>query len=122
MAWPKGKPRAPGVGRKKGTPNKNSFNAIEIAEKLGVNPLEILLRFAAGDWKNLGYENECYFSEKPDGSVKMGYVITPEVRTKAASEATKYLFPQRKAVEVSNSPDGDGFRVIVEDYSSKDKK
>jgi len=121
MAARKGEPRSPKAGRKKGTPNKSSIPAQELAEKLGINPFEILLRFAAGDWQGLGYENECYFAEKPDGAVKMGYVISPEARAKASAEATKYLMPQRKAVEISTEGDK-GFKIIVEDYSSKDKK
>lgn len=119
---PKGRPKPEGSGRKKGTLNKSSWDARAIAEELGINPMEFLLKFAAGDWKGLGYDNECFFVEKPDGAVKMGFVVTPDLRVKASAEAAKYLFPTKKAIEVSNSPDGDGFKIIVEDYSSKDKK
>ena len=105
-------------GRKKGTRNKNSVIIEEMAIKLGVSPFEVLLRFADGDWKGLGYENECYFSEKPDGAVKMGYVITPESRLKAAESAAKYLYPQKQAI--THSVDGDsGIKVVVEDYSKE---
>lgn len=105
----KGRHLHPGVrygGRKKGTPNKSALPLREIAERMGVNPFEILLRFAHGDWKGLGYEAECYFSEKPDGAVKMGYVISPEVRAKCAAEATQYLEPKRKAIEHTGANGG----------------
>jgi hypothetical protein len=78
-----------------------------------------LLRFTAGDWKGLGYENECYFVEKPDGATKMGYTITPEMRLKAASEACQYLIPKKKAVELSANSDSGVFKMVIEDYTSK---
>lgn len=110
-------------GRQKGTPNKNSLPIEELAKALNIDPFEVLLRFAAGDWKGLGYDNEVYFSESPEGDgkqIKMGYVIKPEVRQKAASDACQYLYPKKKAIELSGK-DGDdiGFRIIVEDYGSK---
>lgn len=114
---PKGHPKS--GGRKKGTPNAKTFNAKAIAEELGVDPFRLLLLFASGDFKSLGYEAELYHAEKPDGTVTMGYVITPELRAKCASEATKYLYPQRKAVELSNGAEGDGFAIVIKDYSKK---
>lgn len=104
-------------GRKKGTPNKSSLRVEEIAQRLGCDPFEILCNFANGDWKRLGYENECYFSEKPDGAVKMNYVINPEMRLTAAKEAVKYLHAQKKAVELSTDPEGRGIQINVVDYT-----
>lgn len=87
------------MSSRKGIPNKRTVALAIRAKELGVDPFEILLLFAKGDWKALGYEAECYFSEKPDGAVKMGYVISPEMRVVAAKEAAKYLYPHRKSIE-----------------------
>lgn len=119
MPFQKGKPRDEKAGRKKGTPNKDSLPLEEKAKSLGIDPFEILLLFAGGKWKELGYDNEVYHSEKADGSVKMGYTITPEMRLKASSEACQYLLPKKKAVELSNSGDT-GFKIVIEDYSKKE--
>ncbi len=67
---------------------------------MGIDPFEVVLLYAKGDWKSLGYEAECYFAEKPDGAVKMGYVISPELRAKCAQDACQYLHPKRKAIEI----------------------
>lgn len=83
-------------GRGKGTPNKRTLMVNEVMQRVKVDPLEILAMFAAGDWKGLGYGNEMYFVEKPDGAVKMGYVIPPELRLSAAKEAAQYVYPKKK--------------------------
>lgn len=97
------------AGRKKGTPNKATLPLEQKALELGVDPFEILLRFAGGDWKGLGYKSEAY---------EDGFTISPEMRLKAASEACQYLLAKKKAIELSN-PDNSTFRVLIEDYSSK---
>lgn len=87
-------------GRQKGTPNKDSLKAEEIAERLGVDPFEVLLLAAAGDWKSLGYD-----SGEVTKVTKFGVVIEDrisiETRVTAAAHATQYLLPKRKAIEVS---------------------
>lgn len=112
MAAPKGHKKY--GGRKKGTPNKDSLKVEEIAQQMGCDPFKILCSFAMGDWKALGYDAEMYFVEKSDGAVSGHYVVTSEMRLKAAQEACKYLFSQKKAVEHSTSESG--FKVIIEDY------
>ena len=114
MAFKKGE-----GGRKKGSLNKRTYEAEALAERLGVDPLEILLLFAKGDWESLGYENEFLFSEGPEGEIKPRLVITPEMRLNSAKEAVKYLYFQKKAVD--HTSDGDaGIKVILEDYTKKD--
>ena len=88
-------------GKPKGTKTKRTKEIEEITERLKVNPFEILCLFAKGDWKRLGYDNECYFSEGSEGSIKMGYTITPDMRLVAAKEATKYLYAAKKSVDVT---------------------
>lgn len=72
---------------------------MEIAEKMAMDPLEVLMMFAAGDWQGLGYDNSVYHMEKPDGSIKMGYVIPPELRMNAAKEAAQYIYAKKKQEE-----------------------
>lgn len=89
------------AGSRKGVPNKKALPLLELAEKLKCNPFEVLIHFAKGDWEALGYDNSVYVRESKDGnSTTLGYTITPEVRAKAAMEACKYLFPQKKALQI----------------------
>lgn len=112
MSRVKGSPREPGSGRKKGTPNKNAVPLKEKAEALGVDPFEILLLFAKGDWKELGYpaamvvkySQHCQNEE---------FTIPPATRAKAAAEASQYLYPKLKAVEHSGKIEGDANKVSV---------
>lgn len=106
-----------GPGRPKGSKSKNETAAEYLAAKLNIDPLEVVMKFAAGDWKGLGYETDRYEIETASGNVKQVFVITPNMRLDAAKEASKYLHSQKKAVELSTSEDG--FKVIIEDYSSK---
>lgn len=104
-------------GRPKGSQNKITRTAKELADQMGVSPLEILLLFAKGDWEALGYEAEVYHSESAEGETKMGYVIKPEMRLNAASQACKYIYPTAK--ELTVSADENCIKVIIEDYSRK---
>lgn len=105
-------------GRPKDSKNKDPLALEERAIARGVDVFEIALDFASANYKALGYENECYFTEKLDGAVKMGYVISPEMRLKAVETLLKYIYPQKKAVELSTDPEK-GFRLIIEDYTKK---
>lgn len=92
------------MARPRGIPNYKTLPLLELAEKLKVNPFEILLNFAKGDWEALGYDNSVYVKESSDGkTTTLGYTITPEVRAKAAIEACKYLFPQKKAIQIDSN-------------------
>lgn len=103
------------AGRPKGAPNKVTGRARELAAKMGVDPLEILLMFAKGDWQGLGFSNA--FVEKMVASGK-SYCedrIPAELRCSAAKEAVKYIYPTQKSVDIS-SEDGSGIKIIVEDF------
>lgn len=89
--------KTPKSGRKKGTPNKRSFDALAFVEEIGCHPVEVLLRGAAGDWKFFGFKER---------SLKIGKAvvrdnITFEDRISCAEKAAKYVSPQLKAVEHS---------------------
>lgn len=102
MSAPKGSPKH--GGRRKGTPNKKAIPLAEKAQALGIDPFEILLHFAAGDWKTLGYESETVIKYSKDFQNEE-YTIQPAVRAKAAAEACQYLHPKRKAIEVKDTRD-----------------
>lgn len=93
MAWPKGKPRPEGAGRKKGTLNRQTVALEEICEKHKINPFEAMIKLALTTDKD-------------------------ELRFNALKELCQYLYPKRKAVEVSNSSE-EGFKIILEDYIIK---
>jgi hypothetical protein len=104
-------------GRPKGSKNKDPLQLEERAEALGVDVFQILANFAAGNWKELGYDNSVYIKESSSGeSTTLGYTITPEMRVKAATELMKYIYSQKKAVELSAS--GSGLKIEIVDYRS----
>lgn len=103
-------------GRPKGAKNKDKGELVALAEKLGVNPFEILLHFAKGDWKALGYDSETRSRWTNAGIEYEEEIIKAETRMNAAKEASKYMYPQKKAVEVSTDPEN-GFVVCVKDYT-----
>lgn len=89
---PKGTPRSPNAGRKKGTPNKKSQALIDKCNEFGVDPFAILLDFAKNS-------------------------VDPKMKFDAAKEVSQYLYPKRKATEISMEEEN-GFRVIIEDYQT----
>ena len=80
MGWPKGKPRPPNSGRKKGTLNKIDTKARqtlrEICEQEGIDPFLGMLRLAK--------------SSSDEG-----------IRAQMLKESCKYVYPQLKAIEHS---------------------
>jgi hypothetical protein len=92
-------------GRKKGTPNKITAQVLEKTRELGIDPLEILLLFAAGDWKALGYEEDRFLSGSNEHGAYCKWTIDPAVRARCAAEACQYLYPKRKAIEHSGQMD-----------------
>ena len=119
MPCVKGDPKIPGSGRKKGSKNLKSFNAEILAHQLGVDPVEILLRFADGDWKGLGYKSQTTIAYTGQGIEYEKYEIEAETRMLAAKEAAKYLYSPKKIIEVS--PGAEGFNINLYDYTSKKK-
>lgn len=105
-------------GRAKGTPNKQTQDLFEIAERLECNPFEILLLFAKGDFETLGLKEWTYktFGEYTTEEL----TISPELRQKSAKDACEYLFPKRKAIEHTGK---DGEKLFqYEDYLKTLKK
>lgn len=91
-------------GRKKGVKNKSVVPLQEKVKELGIDPFEILLLFAAGEWKKLNYKNEISIKYNGKGEViGEDYIIDPSVRARAASEACQYIYPKLKAIEHSGT-------------------
>lgn len=95
---PIGSKKTPGSGRSPGTPNKRTLYLQSRADELGVHPFDVLLYLAGGRWEELGYPSRTYVEHGKDHSNEYDYV-SPEIRTKAASEACQYLYPKRKSIE-----------------------
>ena len=107
-------------GRKKGTPNKNTNDLVEIANRIGVSPFEVLCMIAKADWQGLGYDRATQPKALSDGGVIEIDRISLESRLNAAKEAAKYLYPQRKAIEHKTDADS-SFQVIIKDYTGAQK-
>lgn len=103
-------------GRKKGTKNKFMFKPEVTAENLGIDPFELCLKYAVGDWQGAGFQEEHIFIEKPDGAVAARPSITPEMRFAAIKEACKYLYPTKQSTDIKVP---EGIKIIVEDYTKK---
>lgn len=89
-----------GPGRPPGSQNKRSLLVKEKAEELGVDPFEILLLFAKGDWEALGYQSaEVVAGVSASGHEWYEYTISPMLRAKCAMEAVQYLTPKLKSIE-----------------------
>ena len=99
MAFQKGHKKA--GGRKKGVPNKDRMTVRERAEKLGVDPHEIMLLFAKGDWKGLGYKESFTTRWTGNGIEYEEERIPPALRAKMAAEVAQYIEPKLKSVEHS---------------------
>lgn len=101
-------------GRPKGVKNKITKLAHEKAEELGIDPFKILLLFAKGDWKALGYKEETYVASVSEFGNTEKHHIEANTRAKCAADACRYLHPTQKAVEIIG--DQVPFKVILEDY------
>jgi hypothetical protein len=76
--YTKGHPKA--GGRQKGTPNKRTQDLMEKCVQFGVDPFEVLLDIARNSDKE-------------------------ENRAMAAKELCQYIYPKRKAIEITGSID-----------------
>ena len=111
------------AGRIKGSKNfrtaRDQKTAESILAKFKFHPLEMLMMFAHGDWKGLGYDAECFFHETAEEAVKMGYNITADHRLSAAKDACAYVLSKKQAVEVSG--DLEVIQLMINDYTTLPK-
>lgn len=98
---------------RKGIKNKNSFACEMKAHELGIDPFEILLHFANGDFKALGMPEEVMVLSMG----QKGFVpsISADQRINAAKAAMPYLAPKQKSIELK-SGEGDKPLEITLNY------
>jgi len=87
MGWPKGTPRPPGAGRKKGTLNRKTADLVEICKEEGIDPFRALLRLAVS----------------PNDQIKI----------QALKELCQYIYPKRKALEHSIEPSNEELKNMI---------
>lgn len=115
MAKEKGSPKT--GGRQSGTPNKRTLKVEEIASQFDIDPFEVLMMIAAGDWKGLGFDERSKTTFSPQGIEIEEDNVPLSQRCQAAKEAAKYLYSQRQSVAISTGETG--IKIIVEDYGKK---
>lgn len=104
-------------GRTKGSKNRRTLMVEDIAAKFDIDPFEVLMMIAAGDWAALGYEAKTKTSFTQAGIEIEEDNVPLACRVQAAKEAAKYLYAQKQSVALST---GDaGIKIVIEDYSKK---
>lgn len=113
MPWPKGKPRPPTAGRKKGTPNRQTVTVQETLARLDCDPFAGMAQIALGKipcgacagspGKNMVKAADGTFYPRTCESCYGTLLekVSPETRAKMYAELARYIQPQRKAVDVS---------------------
>ena len=113
MAGTSGK-KTEGSGRKKGTPNKRTVALRERIEELGCDPIEFMVKVVKGDMSLpvvLGLHEGVPIIREMAPSY--------ELRVSCAKELAMYLYPKRKAIEVSNAVDPNGdTKPFILDYET----
>lgn len=112
---PKGFQKGEG-GRPKGCKNKRTRMVEEIADQFELDPFQVLMMIACNDWKGLGYASSTKTVFSMAGIESEEPVIGLSDRLGAAKEATKYIYSQKRSVELSTDPDK-GIKIILEDYT-----
>lgn len=79
-------------GRVKGTKNRFTADLEAKCEAQGIDPFTLMLE---------------YLTQPCD----------PQLRLKAIQEVCRYLYPQRKALEIDQKVDG-GIEVVIKDYTT----
>lgn len=102
MGFEKGNKLA--TGRPKGSLNTRTRRIEELARELNCDPLEILMRFAKGDWQGLGYDRRT--------NKNTGYdIISPGDRIAASKEAAQYMYAKLKTIEVIKQSQFEGLTL-----------
>jgi hypothetical protein len=83
-------------GRAAGTPNRKTKEVTELLEAIGCNPIEGMATIAA-DRKN-----------------------TPELRGRMYAELAQYVFPKRKAVELTGDREAPPTLIVERTYVAPD--
>ncbi len=103
--------------RPKGSKNRRTRLVEEIADRFDIDPFEVLMMIAAGDWKGLGYETKSKITYTAQGIEVEEENVPLAQRCQAAKEAAKYLYAQKQSVSLSTGDSG--VEIIVKDYTGK---
>lgn len=112
MAYPKGAKRPEGAGRKKGTPNRKTQELLAKCEASGVDPFDVLLLICKGI-------EEMIVKDDKGKEKRISIPVKTENRLAAAKELCQYLYPKRKAIELTSEEDK-AINVTIVDYGSED--
>ncbi len=107
-------------GRQKGTQNKRSSTVVEIAERLGVDPFEVLMMIVANDWEGLGYDSPEVMKVVAGGASYHEDRISLRDRLDAAKDAARYLYSQKKSIEITGDAENP-VAFAFHDYTTKNK-
>jgi hypothetical protein len=98
---------------RKGIPNKDVSFIIETCERLKCDPVEILCYVANGDWKSLGYKGPTQ-QQVGMGGVKVEVpVIQLDHRIDSAKKLMDFIYPKRKAIEITDPSGNDKGFVLA---------
>lgn len=107
-------------GRQKGTPNKSTDYIFELCAKHDFDPIEILILTAKNDWRALGFESPTITKFGFQGAVVEEPVITVDHALEATKTLVSYMYPKRKAIEVTS--DSEKPTAIVLAYNQQSLK
>jgi len=94
---------------------------LDKAKELGVDPFEILLRFAKDDWQGLGYTKAEQTIHTAGGGHYVERTISPDLRAKCASDACQFMLPKLKAIEVEDKSEFKPVVIYTSQWGSKEE-
>jgi hypothetical protein len=96
-------------GRKKGTRNKRTVFAHEVAEKMGVDPVQFLLEIVKSDALQIVVTDPVSGTVllNEDGTPKRIWVaVTTQERLDASKTLIGYMYPKLQAMQITGANDG----------------
>jgi len=112
MAAKKGQGKTPGSGRKKGTPNKRTLDLQARMEELGCDPIDFMVKVIKGEI----VEDVVLGTHKGEPIIRKmapGY----DLQVACAKELAQYLYPKRKALELTGG-DGEELSLVLVDSTT----
>jgi len=113
---PKGIKKNERSGRKKGTPNKRTLDLIQTLQEKGFDPAAKLVEIT------LMAEQE--FLNLKDRTLKERDTASRHLATASrnCTELMKFVYPQRKAVDITAEGDSNVFKTLAEAFATSMKK
>ena len=100
---------------KKGSTKKRNFQARELATRLDIDPLEVLLLIAGANWKRLGFKTGFRMIQGMDGKFRKVPVISISQRATASKEALNYIYPKVQPVQLDTNTGQKTFMDLAEE-------